>query len=308
MKKFVLVAGLLLIASNGWAEECVGNPKSWHDCVGTLTYSNGSNYVGEFKDGKKHGQGTFTYVDGRTRTGTWFANKYLEARRQSEFSSKEYLLINCLPRLPPQPSENIVCAEEDRLKAEAEQKIKREKQQQKYREQRKIEREREAEELRLAALEKKKSLCREIGAEDESSEMVLCVTRLMEIDKMSEIAEEQKQQAIDDRTKILNEMALVKQRREKDYQAQANLLRQQQADAKRQKEAQFLMNMGAMIGGYGTSSSSSKSKIDSTPTLPQYPQHSFTRNVQYNQNCPILTGTYKVKEETIGTNKICYYK
>ena len=183
-------------------------------------------------------------------------------------------------------------------------------QQQKYREQRKIEREREAEELRLAALEKKKSLCREIGAEDKSSEMVLCVTRLMEIDKMSEIAEEQKQQAIDDRTKILNEMALVKQRREKDYQAQTNLLRQQQADAKRQREAQALMNLGALIGGYGTSSSrpSSRSKIDSTPTLPQYPQHSFTRNVPYNQNCPILTGTYKVKEETIGTNKICYYK
>ena len=92
---------------------------------------------------------------------------------------------------------------------------------------------------------------------------------------------------------------------QKNNQAQTNLLREQQADAKRQREAQALMNMGAMIGGYGTSSSSSKSKIDSTPTLPQ---HSFTRNVQYNQNCPILTGTYKVKEETIGTNKICYYK
>ena len=47
-------------------------------------------------------------------------------------------------------------------------------------------------------------------------------------------------------------MALVKQRREKDYQAQTNLLRQQQADAKRQREAQALINLGNLIGNMGS--------------------------------------------------------
>ena len=31
---------------------------------GTYTWSNGNKYVGEFKDGKKHGQGTITFLDG----------------------------------------------------------------------------------------------------------------------------------------------------------------------------------------------------------------------------------------------------
>ena len=35
----------------------------------TLTFSNGDQYVGEFKDGKRHGQGTYTYVSGATYVG-----------------------------------------------------------------------------------------------------------------------------------------------------------------------------------------------------------------------------------------------
>ena len=31
---------------------------------GTLTLSSGNKYEGEFKDGKYHGQGTFTWSDG----------------------------------------------------------------------------------------------------------------------------------------------------------------------------------------------------------------------------------------------------
>ena len=38
---------------------------------GTYTWADGGKYVGEYKDGKKHGQGTFTYADGRIKKGLW---------------------------------------------------------------------------------------------------------------------------------------------------------------------------------------------------------------------------------------------
>jgi len=30
----------------------------WHNCFGTYNYADGSEYVGEWKDDKQHGQGT----------------------------------------------------------------------------------------------------------------------------------------------------------------------------------------------------------------------------------------------------------
>ena len=35
-----------------------------------------ASYEGEFKDGKYHGQGTFTYADGRQSVGRWKNNQY----------------------------------------------------------------------------------------------------------------------------------------------------------------------------------------------------------------------------------------
>ncbi len=40
-----------------------------HNCFGTLTLSTGHQYVGEFKDGKFHGQGTYTRTDGQKYVG-----------------------------------------------------------------------------------------------------------------------------------------------------------------------------------------------------------------------------------------------
>ena len=34
-------------------------------------WENGSRYVGEWKDGKKHGQGTYTYANGDKYVGGW---------------------------------------------------------------------------------------------------------------------------------------------------------------------------------------------------------------------------------------------
>ena len=42
-----------------------------HNCQGTLTFTNGSKYAGEFKDGKANGQGTATFVNGNKYVGEW---------------------------------------------------------------------------------------------------------------------------------------------------------------------------------------------------------------------------------------------
>jgi hypothetical protein len=34
-----------------------------HNCIGTATFASGNRYVGEFRDGKFYGQGTFSLTD-----------------------------------------------------------------------------------------------------------------------------------------------------------------------------------------------------------------------------------------------------
>ena len=36
----------------------------WTNCVETETYPNGDKYVGEYMDGKRNGQGTYTFANG----------------------------------------------------------------------------------------------------------------------------------------------------------------------------------------------------------------------------------------------------
>jgi hypothetical protein len=47
------------------------NDKSllWHNCQGTYTFTDGSKYVGEWKDGKQNGQGAYTFPDGTKYVG-----------------------------------------------------------------------------------------------------------------------------------------------------------------------------------------------------------------------------------------------
>ena len=70
MQKF-LVRGvflvLLLSAAESWAlPPCPGSDDqyTWTNCHGTFTGPNGDKYVGEYRDGLKHGQSTFTWLDG----------------------------------------------------------------------------------------------------------------------------------------------------------------------------------------------------------------------------------------------------
>ncbi|MFL2813150.1 MAG: hypothetical protein ACJ0BU_00115 [Candidatus Puniceispirillales bacterium] len=47
-----------------------------HNCFGTYTYSNGDKYVGEWKDDKRNGQGTYIYAGENYRVvGEWRDNK-----------------------------------------------------------------------------------------------------------------------------------------------------------------------------------------------------------------------------------------
>ena len=72
MKKPLLyILPFLLLSSLAWAEnqlpECEGTDyRQWTNCQGTwnenniltyMTWANGQKYVGEWKDGKEHGQG-----------------------------------------------------------------------------------------------------------------------------------------------------------------------------------------------------------------------------------------------------------
>ena len=43
---------------------------------GTITWD-GAKYVGEWKDGKCHGQGTLTYTDGTIEEGLWKEGKFM---------------------------------------------------------------------------------------------------------------------------------------------------------------------------------------------------------------------------------------
>ena len=90
MKKIwvILILGLL-VCNISQAKECEGSPLEekkntltlfkvsfiWRDCHGTLTYKDGSKYMGDFKWGRFSGQGTFTWPDGVKYVGKFKAGK-----------------------------------------------------------------------------------------------------------------------------------------------------------------------------------------------------------------------------------------
>lgn len=76
--RFVL---LCLMAGGAFAQSslpaCQGSDFTrWTNCVQTFIYPNGNKYVGEWRNGKHHGQGTLTYANGDIREG-YFAYGYL---------------------------------------------------------------------------------------------------------------------------------------------------------------------------------------------------------------------------------------
>ena len=71
---YFLFSMFLLTLSNSHAialPNCTGTKESWTGCFGTLTIEKLGEYEGEFRLGAFHGQGTFTFFDGRNYTGEW---------------------------------------------------------------------------------------------------------------------------------------------------------------------------------------------------------------------------------------------
>ena len=53
----------------------------YHNCFGTYTYAHRDKYVGEYRDDKRHGQGIFTYSNGKTEEGIWENSKFKYAQK-----------------------------------------------------------------------------------------------------------------------------------------------------------------------------------------------------------------------------------
>ena len=81
----------LLLACGGFAHGQQVNPNNlplcpkdqnarYHNCWGLYTTTKGDKYVGEFKDGKYHGQGNYTYADGN--------NKYVGEFKEGKFDGQ----------------------------------------------------------------------------------------------------------------------------------------------------------------------------------------------------------------------------
>ena len=49
--------------------------RKWKNCYGTLVKKNGSQYVGEFENGKFSGDGNYTYDDGTIYEGNFFEGR-----------------------------------------------------------------------------------------------------------------------------------------------------------------------------------------------------------------------------------------
>jgi len=75
MKKLLTVILLILFTLPSYASDLPPCPKdqtqTYDNCFSAITFLDGAKYVGEFKNDKFHGKGTFTFTDGDKYIGEW---------------------------------------------------------------------------------------------------------------------------------------------------------------------------------------------------------------------------------------------
>ena len=75
MNRILILLASLLVVGNVYALPPCPASGVFHNCFGTFTFPSGSEYVGEWKDDKKHGYGTFRFVDGGQHVGEYKDDK-----------------------------------------------------------------------------------------------------------------------------------------------------------------------------------------------------------------------------------------
>ena len=71
MNRILILLASLLVLGNVYALPPCPASGVFHNCFGTFTFASGNEYVGEWKDDKKHGYGTFRFVDGGQHVGEY---------------------------------------------------------------------------------------------------------------------------------------------------------------------------------------------------------------------------------------------
>lgn len=86
MKKLLLFifGTMLAFAANGQSNlpPCRGSDAmKWSNCFGTYTWAGGEKYAGEWKDGKRRGEGINTLANGRVQEGFWIDDKFVKPEK-----------------------------------------------------------------------------------------------------------------------------------------------------------------------------------------------------------------------------------
>jgi antitoxin component YwqK of YwqJK toxin-antitoxin module len=89
MKNLLRFVSFLLMAGSAYAQSnlpaCEGRmPTSWTNCFGTFATFLGNKYVGEFKDGRFNGQGTFFYFANDQFQGNKYVGAWKDAKRDGQ--------------------------------------------------------------------------------------------------------------------------------------------------------------------------------------------------------------------------------
>ena len=78
MKKIILFSTFFFSISIHALPDCPSDTSvRWNNCFGTYNYADGGKYVGEWKNGKFHGQGTYTFANGKRLVGYFMNDEYV---------------------------------------------------------------------------------------------------------------------------------------------------------------------------------------------------------------------------------------